>query len=302
MKTIVYGLLNPVSFRSAPENVRLSLPEEGEPGGPDLPEDLTQIQKQVDRINQNHEPMQAIPEHETLEVPETPPMNLQNPNVTPPNKVTSNRRDSSANESWGQPDEEPEVPSRQETNHDPNNQAEVFLTCTEEQDCVLTNSDDCHLAWRCEFELAVPEQYQENHPSPEETWILLATSAKKQRTEVRLSELTPSEREEFAAAKQTEVNNWINIEARSIMLPDQIPDDQVLRRRWILTWKPLDVADGGVDNQSTKQHKAKARIVVLGYLDPHLDEIPRSNPWQIITHGNPSNHCFSWLESSKLWH
>ena len=28
-------------YRSAPENVRLSLPEEGEPGGPDLPEDLT---------------------------------------------------------------------------------------------------------------------------------------------------------------------------------------------------------------------------------------------------------------------
>ncbi|CAL1150736.1 unnamed protein product [Cladocopium goreaui] len=54
-------------YRSAPENVRLSLPEEGEPGGPDLPEDLTQIQQQINRISQHPEAMQSIPENEPLE-------------------------------------------------------------------------------------------------------------------------------------------------------------------------------------------------------------------------------------------
>ena len=56
-------------YRSAPENVRLALPEEGEPDGPDLPEDMTQIQQQINRSYQNPEAMQSIPEHEPIETP-----------------------------------------------------------------------------------------------------------------------------------------------------------------------------------------------------------------------------------------
>ena len=271
-------------YSSAPENVRLSLPEEGEPGGPELPEDLTQIQQQINRIRQHPDAMQSIPEHDTLE-----PVNPNQPfPSSPENRPTEvpehDRRDSSASESIPQPDQEPDTQSRQETQSPdatpidiPTDQAEGFITCADEE-CALVSTTMDHLAWRCEFELTVPEDVIKQSPSPEETWILLATSAKKQRTEVRLSELTPSEREEFAAAKQAEVNNWIKTETLSVLLRDQIPADQVLRCRWILTWKPLDVADGGVDSQSTKQYKAKARIVVLGYLDPHLEEIPRDSP------------------------
>ena len=51
-------------YRSAPENVRLSLPEEGEPSGPELPEDPTQIQQQIDRMVRNPDAMRTIPEHE----------------------------------------------------------------------------------------------------------------------------------------------------------------------------------------------------------------------------------------------
>ena len=271
-------------YRSAPENVRLALPDEGEPGGPDLPEDLTQLQHQINRASQNPEAMQSIPEHEPLESPitqQSPNSPLHNPQI----RITEpDRRDSSASESIPQPDQEPEALSRQETQNPEEvpsetsaDQAESFVTCAEEG-CVLANCDSQNLAWQCEFELMIPKEFHNQVPTPEETWILLATSAKKQRTEVKLSELTPSEREEFAAAKQAEVNNWIKTETLSVMLRDQIPSDQVLRCRWILTWKPLDVADGGVDSQSTKQHKAKARIVVLGYLDPHLEEIPRDSP------------------------
>ena len=271
-------------YRSAPENVRRSLPEEGEPGGPDLPEDLTQIQQQLNRIYQHPDAMQSIPEHDTLEpVNPNQPLPLS-PEIRPTEVPEHDRRDSSASESIPQPDQEPDTQSRQETQSPdaasidiPTDQAEGFITCADEE-CALVSTTVDHLAWRCEFELTVPEDVINQPPSPEETWILLATSAKKQRTEVRLSELTTSEREEFAAAKQAEVNNWIKTETLSVLLRDQIPADQVLRCRWILTWKPLDVADGGVDSQSTKQYKAKARIVVLGYLDPHLEEIPRDSP------------------------
>ena len=111
---------------------------------------------------------------------------------------------------------------------------------------MLTNSNDNPLAWKCEFDITVPETVVRQDLTPEETWILVATTSKKQRSEVRLAELTPSEREEFAAAKQVEVNNWIKTETLSVMLRDQIPPDQILRCRWVLTWKPLDVAEGGV--------------------------------------------------------
>ena len=64
------------------------------------------------------------------------------------------------------------------------------------------------------------------------------------------------------------------------MLRNQIPEDQILRRRWILTWKPIDTGED-IPNQPSKPprtHKAKARLVVLGYLDPKLEEIPRDSP------------------------
>ena len=40
-------------FQSAPENVRLALPEEGHPESSELPEDLTMLQNQIRRMNQN---------------------------------------------------------------------------------------------------------------------------------------------------------------------------------------------------------------------------------------------------------
>jgi hypothetical protein len=271
-------------YRSAPENVRLALPEEGEPDGPDLPEDMTQIQQQINRSYQNPEAMQSIPEHEPIETPivafplEVPSGGQQT------TTSEQDQHDSSASESLQQPDQEPEALSREitqspdeSTPQSPTDPADSFLTCSEEE-CALASSDDHPLAWRCEYDLSIPNEYAKESPNPMEAWILLATNAKKQRTEVRLSELTPSEKEEFRAAKQAEVNNWIKTETLSVIMRDQIPADQILRCRWILTWKPLDVADGGADSQNSKQCKAKARIVVLGYLDPHLEEIPRDSP------------------------
>ena len=291
-------------YRSAPENVRLALPEEGEPDGPDLPEDMTQIQQQINRSYQNPEAMQSIPEHEPIETPLiTGPSELSVGNLPAPT-TEQEQHDSSASESLQQPDQEPEAFSRELTQNleesapeSPTDPADSFFVCSEEE-CALTSSDNQHLAWRCEYDMIIPHEFANEAPTPLESWILLATNAKKQRTEVRLSELTPSEREEFKAAKQAEVHNWIKTETLSVVMRDQIPADQILRCRWILTWKPLDVADGGADSQNSKQCKAKARIVVLGYLDPHLEDIPRDSP----TLGRSSRMVILQTIASHGWH
>jgi hypothetical protein len=44
-------------------------------------------------------------------------------------------------------------------------------------------------------------------------------------------------------AKQAEVENWIKTGTISAILRNQIPEEQILRCRWILTWKPLDNAN-----------------------------------------------------------
>ena len=65
----------------------------------------------------------------------------------------------------------------------------------------------------------------------------------------------------------------------SAILRNQIPEEQFLRCRWILTWKPIDaVGENGDNPSSQKSHKGEARLVVLGYLDPHIEEIPRDSP------------------------
>ena len=45
----------------------------------------------------------------------------------------------------------------------------------------------------------------------------------------------------------------------------------IMRCRWILTWKEVDPKD----NPKGESQKPKARLVVLGFEDPLVDEIPR---------------------------
>jgi hypothetical protein len=85
-------------YRSAPENTRLALPEEGQPAGPELPDDLTQIQQQINRITIN-QPMQSIPGEEIVipnneiipnNIPGESPVTHQPRKVRPlPNQITN---------------------------------------------------------------------------------------------------------------------------------------------------------------------------------------------------------------------
>ena len=82
----------------------------------------------------------------------------------------------------------------------------------------------------------------------------------------------------------------------SKILRHQVPQDQILRCRWILTWKSIDDEEK-VKLKLTKNVKAKARLVILGYLDPKIDEVPRDSP----TLGRHSKMLLLQLIASKGW-
>ena len=297
-------------YRSAPENVRMALPEEGEPESADLPSDLTPMDRQIQVLR-----TQAIPENQnSFEIPSevsatgeniTPTINTaptpdQHPEPEPNQPMN---REISQQESLPQPDQEPEhnnsSPPISSMPSDNNEDHEIInLLCHETEDAFSCKTD-VHSAWRCEFDVNLNSPLEQNVPDEVESWLLLATSAKKQRSEVRLSELTQSERVEFDKAKQqSEVNNWIQTGTISKVLRNQIPEEQILRRRWILTWKPLDPCDVKPnEHNAPKTHKPKARLVILGYLDPNIENIPRDSP----TLNKTSRMLILQILASQMW-
>ena len=257
-------------YRSAPEHVRRSLPDEGQPDGPELPTDLTSLQQQINRMSQ----LPSIAEDEPISIDQiaTSPEHADD---APQERV---RLESSV-ESIPQPDQEPDAVSQQssqplpDTSDSETQEIQQLLLCEESSAFDDLNHD---VVFRCEFE--VPTQNEEEWPDSD-PWILLTTGAAKQRTEVQLSELSPQERSAFEDAKQAEINNWLHTQTVSKVLRDQIPAEQIMKCRWILTWKPLDgVNQDEIEYKSLRSHKPKARLVVLGYQDPQIEEIPRDSP------------------------
>ena len=130
------------------------------------------------------------------------------------------------------------------------------------------------MCWEYEIVLTDSDQ-QAMFDNPTECVSLIASAAKRQRAEVRMTELTPEHRAEFRAAKDKEVSQWLDTETVRKILRAKIPIENILRTRWVLTWKALDPSD---IKQGHPHHKAKARLVVLGYEDPNIEDIPRDSP------------------------
>jgi len=242
--------------------------------------------------------------------------NTHDPANSPPQVTDASNQSNNDNQSQShdQPDDEPEVVSTPSapispSSHDPAVETPVpesspdddlvttHLLCCE--DVVMqVNPEDVPCAWRCEFE--VPRWMDETSVgawTPDE--ILIATTDKKQRTEVKLSVLSPEERDAFAKAKEAEVQNWLKTGTVSKILRTKLAPEQILRCRWILTWKPLDGENKDTNSCRTKleSHKPKARLVVLGYMDPQLTEVPRDSP----TLGKQSKMILLQLIASHGW-
>ena len=167
-----------------------------------------------------------------------------------------------------------------------------MLTCTDAE-VFLTSEPHENLAWR--FELDMPQNIPEENTIPIDDLILLATNQKKQRTEVKLSHLTMQEQEEFEKAKASEVNNWLQTGTVSKALRSSLSPEQILKCRWIHVWKPIE--DKAEQERQNKTRKAKSRLVVLGYMDPELETIPRDSP----TLGRQSRMLILQLIASMMW-
>ena len=103
-----------------------------------------------------------------------------------------------------------------------------LLTCTD-ANVEMPEPSGTSYAWR--MELDVPEVISNDSYMPIEDLIYVATTQKKQRTEVKLSTLSPEEKEEFEKAKKSEVNNWLQTGTVSKVLRDQLSPEQILRCR-----------------------------------------------------------------------
>lgn len=148
----------------------------------------------------------------------------------------------------------------------------VGLYCQDETTPPVLSSEEI---WKGEiilYQKDIEEWKKEETPLE---MAFLATAAKRQRSEVKLQQLNAEDREHFAKAKQAEINNWLSTQTVKRIFRNQIPEDQIMKCRWLLSWKPIDPCD---QKPGQASQKAKARLVVLGYLDPQLEEIPRDSP------------------------
>ena len=290
--------------RRAPEHVR-----------PVCSQEARQIQHEMVPANNpaentNNPSNQHAIDNDHIQIPVTNnPYNPPHQNNPEQNNMPSN----TSSTSQDQPDNEPEASTphdnHSELTQDPAVETPVpelpsddelvtthILCCEEEILTVDPMETPC--AWRCELE--VPATVCMDHAR---TWtadeILLATADKRQRTEVKLSALSELERKAFQSAKETEINNWLKTGTVSKVLRSHLAPEQILRCRWILVWKPLEDQKNAdsCDQPKLATHKPKARLVVLGYLDPNLTEVPRDSP----TLGKQSKMLILQLVASMGW-
>ena len=132
-----------------------------------------------------------------------------------------------------------------------------------------------------QFEIDISQQHVNQwrmEESPHEM-AFLVSAARKQRSEVKMVELDARDRALFEKAKKNEIESWISTETIAKILRHQIPRENIMKCRWILTWKPIDPDEQqSSDSKTHPRHKPKARLVVLGFQDPQVDSIPRDSP------------------------
>ena len=130
---------------------------------------------------------------------------------------------------------------------------------------------------------------QSDHP---EELAQVASASKRARAEVQLKDLNFQDRKLFAAAKDAEISCWLQTSALKPVLRKHLNPEQILKSRWVLTWK--SVSD---DENSSGGRKAKARLVVLGFQDPRITEVNRDAP----TLTKEGRHTVLQLIASKQW-
>ena len=269
----VWASMSGKLYRSAPENVRPitalethQFRQEIQKGEQPSPSGVGEEQRprvepdSVIDIPQSHNT--GEPTEETLPIP----AGTEGQNLPSSSSTTSE-----------QPDGEPEsVPSSGVEVPIPSSDEELVSISLISEDVPDPNLNlGSNAAWHCEIDITdqdIERWRQEEFPCE---MSFLASTSKKQRSEVKLKELDEAQRQEFQKAKMSEVQNWLNTKTVMRLLRDKVSPDQIMKCRWILTWKPIDPEDQKKSEGRT--HKAKARLVVLGFMDPSLDHIQRDS-------------------------
>ena len=142
------------------------------------------------------------------------------------------------------------------------------MVVVEEEEVNFSGVESC---WEISI---VPPQGWELPKEIEEDMICLASENRKQRVEVKLRDLTIRDQKRFALAKNKEVGAWLSHKTVRKVAQGKIPNKNIMRCRWIYTWKPAEA----VDEATHDGKKAKARLVVLGFEDPDIDHVPNDAP------------------------
>ena len=119
-----------------------------------------------------------------------------------------------------------------------------------------------------DWDTQVAQAFCEEPGMFEQIW--LTTGEKRKRVEVNYRGLSASDRSLFDAAKQKEVKAWLDHGTVKKVTKGSLSPEQVMRCRWILTWKPPAAG--------CSERRAKARLVVLGFEDPGIQGIPNDAP------------------------
>ena len=281
-------------FRIAPEHVRpLSAVEESENEHikrDNPPREISQGVTQFQDLTVNHEQESVVPPSGNQIIEELP--GNQNTGTEGNIENTTEQQENTEHHNEGsQPDQEPSVqsipsdrpPDEQSSSLEagdplnvpiPDDTSEWFVQ--DEAEVFACTTDHVY-----QFEVEITQQHIDQwktEASPHEM-AFLVSAARKQRSEVKMSELDAIDRAMFEKAKSQEIDSWISTETIAKILRHQIPRENIMRCRWILTWKPIDPDVKQQSGSKTHpRHKPKARLVVLGFQDPQVDSIPRDSP------------------------
>ena len=210
-----------------------------------------------------------------LKDPKYPVISFPSDDRSPAEPIISNP--SSQGES---PEPEPSVASPSIANTEElelerqiNAPVEILIPDESEDDLVC---DILHVTedqgWKIEIDLDLHDLKQVLAAPVNEHSAFLVSAAKKQRSEVKLKDLNHQEKGLFEAAKAKEIQSWLDTETIQRICRGQIPRENVLKCRWLLTWKE------NTDDAEKPARSPKARLIVLGYQDPLLCELERDSP------------------------
>ena len=100
-------------------------------------------------------------------------------------------------------------------------------------------------------------------------YAFVSSAAKKGRNEVFERQMSLEERRKFDPAKQKDIKNYVVNDVLEKLEPhEKPPRESILRMRWVLEYR--------LDENENKS--PKARIVILGYLDPDYENRPAASP------------------------